>query len=206
VSHLKDQLSALIDGELSGSELDRAHAHLASCAQCRAEAAALRDLKRELRNLAAEQPSDDLARRLLAMATHDDAAPFDAAPPRRAASAVPSPRTPLRAPDRPGGYQQPSAKRPVGSRPVPRSPGDAWSRRRRGRALAWGALSFVVTVGLGAAAISLGDSPGGRFTPQMELFSVEHALFNGGVPLLDPSPAPRDPSPFQSKKSIVPLP
>jgi len=202
VSHLKDQLSALIDGELSGSELDRAHAHLAACAQCRAEAAALRDLKRELRHLAVEQPSDELARRLLAMATPDDAAP-----PRRAASAVPSPRAPLRiAPDRPGNYHQHSAKRPVGSRPVPRSPGDAWARRRRGRALAWGALSFMMTVGIGAAAISLGDSSGGRFTPQMELFSVEHAIFNGGVPLIDPSPAPRDPSPFQSKRSIIPLP
>jgi anti-sigma factor RsiW len=203
VSHLKDQLSALIDGELSGSELDRAHAHLAACAQCRAEAAALRDLKRELRNLAAEQPSEDLSRRLLAMATHDDAAP-----PRRAASAVPSPRIPLRAaPDRPGHYQQPSAKRPVGSRPVPRSPGDMWARRRRGRTLAWGALSFVVTVGIGAAAFSLGDSSCGRFTPQMELFSVEHAIFNGDVPLFDPSPGPRDPSPFQPKNArMLPLP
>lgn len=203
MSHLKDQLSALIDGELSGSELDRAHAHLAACAQCRAEAAALRDLKRELRSLAAEQPSEDLSRRLLAMATPDDAAP-----PWRAASAVPTPRTPLRAaPDRPGHYQQPSAKRPVGGRPVPRSPGDMWARRRRGRTLAWGALSFVVTVGLGAAAFSLGDSSGGRFTPQMELFSVEHAIFNGDVPLFDQSPGPRDPSPFQPKNArMLPLP
>jgi hypothetical protein len=63
----------------------------------------------------------------------------------------------------------------------------------------------VVTVGLGAAAISLGDS-GGSFTPQMELFSVEHAIFNGGVPMFEPSPAPRDPSPFQSKKPVIPLP
>jgi anti-sigma factor RsiW len=202
VSHLKDQLSALIDGELTGSELDRAHAHLAACAQCRAEAAALRDLKRELRRLAAEQPSDELTGRLLAMAAPDDAAPL-----RRAASAVPSPRVPFRvAPDRPGNYKQPSASRPAGSRPAPRSPGDAWARRRRGRALAWGALSFVVTVGIGAAAFSMSDSPGGRFTPQMELFSVEHAIFNGGVPLMEPSPAPRDPSPFQSKKSLTPLP
>jgi hypothetical protein len=61
-------------------------------------------------------------------------------------------------------------------------------------------------VGIGAAAFSMGDSSGGRFTPQMELFSVEHAIFNGGVPLMEPSPAPRDPSPFQSKKSITPLP
>jgi anti-sigma factor RsiW len=202
VSHLKDQLSALIDGELTGSELDRAHAHLAACAQCRAEAAGLRDLKRELRHLAAELPGDELTRRLLAMATPDDAAPL-----RRAASAVPSPRAPFRvAPDRPASYQQPSARRPVGSRPVLRSPGDPWARRRRGRALAWSALSFVVTVGLSAAAISLGDSSGGRFTPQMELFSVEHAIFNGGVPMFAPSPAPRDPSPFQSKKPVIPLP
>jgi hypothetical protein len=47
----------------------------------------------------------------------------------------------------------------------------------------------MVTLGLGAAAMSLGGSPGGRFTPQMELFSVEHAIFNG-VALFDPSPEP----------------
>jgi hypothetical protein len=64
----------------------------------------------------------------------------------------------------------------------------------------------VVTVGISAAALSLGDSSGGRFTPQMELFSVEHAIFNGTVPGLGPSPAPRDPSPFQPKKSAIPLP
>jgi hypothetical protein len=50
---LGEYLSALVDGELTGSELDRASAHLAACERCRAEAAALRDLKRQLRGLGA---------------------------------------------------------------------------------------------------------------------------------------------------------
>jgi putative zinc finger protein len=52
VSHLREQISAVIDGELTGAELDRANAHLAACGRCRAEAAGLRQLKRELRELA----------------------------------------------------------------------------------------------------------------------------------------------------------
>jgi len=31
MSHLGDRISALIDGELTGTELDRANSHLASC-------------------------------------------------------------------------------------------------------------------------------------------------------------------------------
>ena len=38
VSHLGRRLTALVDGELSPAERDRAHAHLARCAACRAEA------------------------------------------------------------------------------------------------------------------------------------------------------------------------
>lgn len=61
MSHLREQISALIDGELTGAELDRANAHLAACVRCRDEAAALRQLKRELRSLAsvpAEEAAD----------------------------------------------------------------------------------------------------------------------------------------------------
>ncbi len=39
MSHLGDRLSALVDGELDGAELDRAYAHLAGCTRCRSEAA-----------------------------------------------------------------------------------------------------------------------------------------------------------------------
>ena len=42
---------ALVDGELSGTELDRANAHVAACGACRVEANALRRLKHELRAL-----------------------------------------------------------------------------------------------------------------------------------------------------------
>jgi anti-sigma factor RsiW len=67
VSHLGDTLSALIDGELSGAELDRANAHMAVCGACRVEANALRRLKSELRSLAEVNDSGDITGRLLAM-------------------------------------------------------------------------------------------------------------------------------------------
>jgi anti-sigma factor RsiW len=68
VIHLGDNLSALVDGELAGADLDRANAHLAACERCRGDAAALRALKTQLRDLAAHTDHDDLTLRLLAMA------------------------------------------------------------------------------------------------------------------------------------------
>jgi anti-sigma factor RsiW len=67
MSHLGDVLSALVDGELTGAELDRANAHLAACGACRAEANALRRLKHDLRSLAEVGDSGDITGRLLAM-------------------------------------------------------------------------------------------------------------------------------------------
>jgi anti-sigma factor RsiW len=67
VSHLGDNLSALVDGELTGADLDRANAHLASCERCQGDAAALRTLKTQLRGLTAGAGHDDLTLRLLAM-------------------------------------------------------------------------------------------------------------------------------------------
>ncbi|MGH3163007.1 MAG: anti-sigma factor family protein, partial [Streptosporangiaceae bacterium] len=58
MSHLGDRLSALVDGELGGAERDRAHAHLAACEQCRAEAAELRALKQKLRGLMDGAPAE----------------------------------------------------------------------------------------------------------------------------------------------------
>jgi anti-sigma factor RsiW len=65
---LGDNLSALVDGELTGADLDRANAHLAACERCRGDATALRALKSQLRGLAADAGHDDLMLRLLAMA------------------------------------------------------------------------------------------------------------------------------------------
>ncbi|HEX4088234.1 MAG TPA: cell wall synthesis protein CwsA [Trebonia sp.] len=67
MSHLGTTISALIDGELVGAELDRANAHLAGCAACRTEAAQLRQLKRELSALGELDAADAVTRRLLAM-------------------------------------------------------------------------------------------------------------------------------------------
>jgi anti-sigma factor RsiW len=67
MSHLGELTSALVDGELTGAELDRANAHLAACDACRAEAAQLRMIKRELRALAEVVGAEALTRRLLAM-------------------------------------------------------------------------------------------------------------------------------------------
>ena len=79
MSHLGDRLSALIDGELDGAERDRAHAHLAGCEQCRAEAAELRALKQRLRALTGRAPAEaDMTRRLIAIT-----GPGGPLPPRR---------------------------------------------------------------------------------------------------------------------------
>jgi anti-sigma factor RsiW len=65
MSHLGRRLSALVDGELGDTERDQAHSHLVSCEECRAEAAALRALKRRVRGLG-EAPADSaLTRRLI---------------------------------------------------------------------------------------------------------------------------------------------
>lgn len=168
MTHLGDRLSALVDGELDGAERDKATAHLARCEQCRSEAAALRDLKRQLKSLAAESPAvvaheADMVRRLMSMTG------VGTQPRRRGLRALSRPARGLRPPgpgaSRPGGF--PGARLP----------------RRPGRYLALGAVTIMV--GLGTAAFSAGGgdaAPGPRITPQMELYSEEHAITTGDVP------------------------
>ena len=88
MSHLGTLISALIDGELAGAELDRANAHLAGCDVCRTEAAQLRRLKRELRAMCEFDAADDaVTRRLLAMTLQGGpvtARPLSRQPGRRA--------------------------------------------------------------------------------------------------------------------------
>jgi anti-sigma factor RsiW len=207
VSHLGEQISALVDGELSGAELDRANAHLATCEQCRAEAAEMRQLKRELRALAAPpaageadghvpaEAADALTRRLLAMA-----GPGGPVPSRRlrreqhawdrrrgrlpGGGRPPRGRAGMRASERPPADGQPYSRRRPG--------GPSGGPRRRGRYVLWSAVSLVV-VGIGTAAFSMGGStaePGPKITPQLEMYSVEHALTFGDVPFPDPTQVP----------------
>ncbi len=182
MSHLGDHLSALVDGELGAAEQDKATAHLARCEQCRAEAAALRDLKRQLRALAKQAPESvsaeaDLARRLMAVCdlrAEQPAQGWHRVLPAGATSRQALPRSlrparPLARRDgAPGGSRRPKV-----------------SRRQR-RYLAIGAVSIMV--GLGTAAFSAGGGDpsagsGPKVTPQLELYSEEHAITTGEVPL-----------------------
>ena len=165
MSHLGDRLSALVDGELNGAERDRAYAHLASCEQCRTEAAELRALKKKLRALISGAPAEAaMTRRLIAMT-----GPGGPLPPRRR-------------------FLRPAARRET-RRPGPR--GSAGNAHRR-RYLVLGTVSLVV--GLGTAAFTVGGSgeatPGPRITPPVEMYSVEHAITTGEVPFTGPSGRP----------------
>ena len=165
MSHLGDRLSALVDGELHGAERDRAYAHLASCEQCRTEAAELRALKKKLRALISGAPAEAaMTRRLIAMT-----GPGGPLPPRRC-------------------FLRPAARRET-RRPGPR--GSAGNAHRR-RYLVLGTVSLVV--GLGTAAFTVGGSgeatPGPRITPPVEMYSVEHAITTGEVPFTGPSGRP----------------
>jgi anti-sigma factor RsiW len=166
MSHLGDRLSALVDGELEGGSLDRAHAHLASCERCRAEAAELRALKRKLRELTAGAPAEaDMTRRLIAITGPGGPLP----PRRRRMRLAPGPRPP--------------------SGRDTRGPG---SRHRVRRYLVLGAMSLVL--GLGAVAFSVGGegqaTPGPRITPPVEMYVVEHAITTGEIPFTGPSAKP----------------
>jgi anti-sigma factor RsiW len=176
MSHLGDRLSALVDGELDGAERDRAHAHLASCEQCRAEAAALRALKQQLRTLGTGAPAEAaMTRRLIAMT--GPGGPMPARPRRlRIASGRRS---------GPGHLPSRRAVRAL-SRPQSRPPRSA----RRRRYLVLGTVSLVV--GLSTVAFTAGggsdSAPGPKITPPVEMYSVEHAITTGEVPFAPPSP------------------
>lgn len=55
--HLGPRLAALVDGELSHDDRDRALAHIAGCAQCRSLVESERTLKGQLGSMAMPEPS-----------------------------------------------------------------------------------------------------------------------------------------------------
>jgi anti-sigma factor RsiW len=183
MSHLGDRLSALVDGELSGADLDRAHAHLAACERCRTEAAELRQLKRKLRDLMTREPAAGapaeaaMTSRLVAMTGPGGPVPVRTAGRRRRLRVGPGHR-PGADPElsRPGHPGHPGRRR-------------TWLGARRRRYLMLGTVSLVV--GLGTAAFTAGGggdaAPGPRITPPVEMYSVEHAITTGEVPFPGPS-------------------
>lgn len=219
MSHLGDNLSALVDGELSGADLDRANAHLASCDKCRGEAATLRLLKRELRALVADASDDDaLTRRLLAMAVFaddqgglDDRADLDDQAELDDQAGLDD--RDWRGSDLAGLGERDTAHAGA-PRPAFRTYHEAWDRRplrsSRHRYLAWGAVSLAVVGGLGAAAFSIGGGTPGPGTgttgvvPQVEWFNAEHAINSGDVPY--PNTSPPHPAGRATKRAIPPEP
>ena len=178
--HLGDLLSALVDGELSGAELDRANAHVAACGACRVEAHALRRLKHQLRALAEVTDSDDITSRLLAMKGTGGQA-------GREGPASPVPARQLGREDRARRRRLAVGRRALAD-PYAAQPSRRVARRRRGRYVLWSTVSLVV-VGIGAA-FGLGGgspSPGPRITPQLEVFDIQHAITSGDVPFDDPA-------------------
>jgi anti-sigma factor RsiW len=178
--HLGDLLSALVDGELSGAELDRANAHVAACGACRVEAHALRRLKHQLRALAEVTDSDDFTSRLLAMKGTGGQA-------GREGPASPVPARQLGREDRARRRRLAVGRRALAD-PYAAQPSRRVARRRRGRYVLWSTVSLVV-VGIGAA-FGLGGgspSPGPRITPQLEVFDIQHAITSGDVPFDDPA-------------------
>lgn len=174
MSHLGERLSALIDGELGHAERDRVLVHLAGCEECRAEADALRRVKRRVSGLSDAPPGERLLHQLKALAE-----PGDPLPPQA-----------LRLPGH--------ARRPRTVRPVDNRPRRAATGRRvvRGRYLIAGAAALAV-FGVGSAAFAAGAEPGPlpRVTPSIEQFAVEHALTSGDAPLTAPRPSPSSGNP-----------
>jgi anti-sigma factor RsiW len=73
MSHLGQQLSALIDGELDGTERDQVLWHLVRCGWCQDEAAALRTLKRRMNALGETAADAGLTGRLMGLSNADPA-------------------------------------------------------------------------------------------------------------------------------------
>jgi anti-sigma factor RsiW len=169
VTHLGQRLSALIDGELEGSERERVLVHMARCGSCRDEVAALRMLKRRMNALGEAAGGAGLAGltgRLMSLSELvglDDPRLPAGLPP---ADAVWPPQPP------PGGW-------PVhnhGSRPD----------QRAGRYFLAGSLA-VFLAGLGTAAFIAGGEPQARapappVMPSVDVLVVPHELVNDSVP------------------------
>jgi len=158
VTHLGQRLSALIDGELDGSERERVLLHMTRCDSCRDEVAALRMLKRRMSALgdAASGGGAGLTGRLIGLSAL-------ASLPRRDDADMPSP--------------PPPQDRPVGGLP---GRGPASPEQRAGRYFVAGSLAMFLA-GLGTVAfIAGGESQPQAPTPPVTP-SVDVMVFAPGA-------------------------
>lgn len=182
MTHLGARIAALADGELGHRARDRALAHVAHCADCRAELDAQRAVKDLLGAVRSPQPSADTVLGLHALAT-----PGGPLPPR----ARTMPQGPV-VPELP-----PPGRRPRGSRVDSRRPGDRTPRAgrdrrahrvpRRAGIITAGALSVAGLV-LGTAFVAGGtQTPPSTVVPPVAELSVEHDRTSTAVTVGDPA-------------------
>jgi hypothetical protein len=195
MSHLGDVIAALVDNDISHDARDRALAHIAGCADCRAEVDHQRRLKALLANQADPQPSAELQARLRAIADQGPGTPADSLRPRLQLAGSSGPPRAVRtrrswlpataasfAPARPSGRSR---------KPADRSPSQAAAarpgvRRRTVRRLVAGSASaLVLTVALAAVGGSAEPGAPGKLTPPVDRFLQEHTQTASRLPLGD---------------------
>jgi len=184
VTHLGQRLSALIDGELEGSERERVLVHMAKCGSCRDEVAALRMLKRRMNALgeaAAGAGITGLTGRLMGLSELmglDDS---------RLSAGMPSGETVWPPPPPAGGW-------PVHGRPSQEAAAadrDGRPDQRAGRYFLAGSLAIFLA-GLGTAAVIAGGEPQARapappVTPSVNVLVAPHNTVNQ-MPIRGPGP------------------
>jgi anti-sigma factor RsiW len=154
MNHLGHRLSALIDGELDDGERDRVLVHLARCEPCRAEAVALRTLKRRMNALGEAAADAALTRRLIGLA------------------GVHGPGSP----GQPGPCDQSEAVR---MRPL----ASARELKPSWYVAVGAAAAVVVGVGAAAfLAGGGGGQPAPQVTPAVDTYVLQHDLMTGVVP------------------------
>jgi hypothetical protein len=175
VSHLGHRLSALVDGELSHEDRDRALAHVAHCRPCHDLLDAERAVKEALASARAPEPSDQVLASLAALA-------------------LPGPPLPPRSRTMPQGpvvpVLPPPGRGPRGHRGDSRGPssyGAGTARRtRRARYAAVGALSVAGLVLGTAFAAGAPRQPAGSIVPPSAELSVEHSATMSGITVGEP--------------------
>ena len=169
---LGDVAAALIDGELSHAERERAHRHLTHCPACRAEVEAERQLKLRLHGLApAPALGEMLSARLLAVGSSDALS-------RRTSGVPGSRRDATQTRDARPRARSPLSRSPSGRSPLFRSPSGRSPLRRRTLGSA-----AVVALGLTAAFAFGGGSepPSTTVDPGIGAFVTEYVVSTDGL-------------------------
>ncbi len=170
MSHLRDVIAALVDGELSHGERERALTHLAGCAACRAEVAGHRALKERLARLETPPAPAGLLADLVRMAE-----PGEPLPPTRRDGETTRPPTV-------------SVGRRPGARPGDRGSPRPAGRRTRSRVRAVIGSSTIVIAATLLTAFAVGGTPPApeqAVAPDIDSYMVEHARTSSVVPFAE---------------------